>query len=757
MSMSSDATVDPTPTTDDTEGGGQDSSSTGDEDLPSGWTRKGGTLSIDAQGWTNNPSIAAGPGGSIVVAWLQHRNPSVWELSGVRVKQWSAGTWVDLGGRLGHLAEEPIRWPSAYDPSVAVVDGTIYVAWYEGGGYGWSADAIHATPIFVAHWDGATWVPDPDAGDAFGALNAAPEGGARNPQLAEVDGVLHAAWIEHLPGAPAEDTVVVKRLDGGTWSTVGTPWSANASGGRKIIDVAMAGIGGAPIVAWTELRWVVPEGMPKAAESMVHVARWDGGAFGVDPDPLQASGDGLANYVAIAGQGDQVHVAWQEKSPTGNYQLHARHWIDGASALNLDADQGEAGRPALAASGDRVVLAWAESPPGVPAQLLTRSWDGAAWSEPSTSLNMDRVAGSAGSPALTVVDGVAQVAWVEKDFESATKQIYVAGNDDTGDDAAVALVGYGQDGAAPRLEANTWTRLGAGGITDAADGVGDEGYSSINYVAAAKRSVVFGKYHAVQVSWGEDQNALLGYDFARNRWDIVEITENAWSEHLPGIGHDEGNVTVDSERGVYLTYGNLTLNGGTGWSMYAYDLLAGRGKRLMPGGDGRGSVESTGAFDSATQLAYMHGQLYDVATNTWQSVEGCPGGGFAAAAFDAGNAVFVQFGGQYYNGPAEARTWWVDVDSRTCQEQLTAMAPPGGYAHMAYDSTHGAVLVMSGTPLEMWAYDVAENAWTQLGPPPADFPGNAAGQKLTYDSDADVLLWHDGVDLANLHAFRYVP
>jgi hypothetical protein len=64
--------------------------------------------------------------------------------------------------------------------------------------------------------------------------------------------------------------------------------------------------------------------------------------------------------------------------------------------------------------------------------------------------------------------------------------------------------------------------MGAGGITGSGagwpTGVGDEGFNTFSYSLHLKRAVTFGLYHARSISDGEDQNALLAYSFAENRW-----------------------------------------------------------------------------------------------------------------------------------------------------------------------------------------------------------------------------------------------
>ena len=112
---------------------------------------------------------------------------------------------------------------------------------------------------------------------------------------------------------------------------------------------------------------------------------------------------------------------------------------------------------------------------------------------------------------------------------------------------------FGANGPRPAIAPNTWVYMNAGGITGPgagiAKGVGDEGFNTLSYSPELRRAVTFGLYHAVSIADGEDQNALMAYSFGENRWDLVEITESDGSEFLPGVGHDEGNATVDTVNG----------------------------------------------------------------------------------------------------------------------------------------------------------------------------------------------------------------
>jgi hypothetical protein len=186
------------------------------------WPFKGGTLSVDAQGWASHPSIAVGPDGHPYVAWSQHLSPPHWQKSSLYVKKWNGAAWKLLGGPLRRAGG---AWNEAYDPEIAVVDGVPYVTWYEGGGYGWAEGGVRSS-VFVAHWDGRAWAFDAD-GSANGALNTdLMAHDARNPSIAAINGTVYVAWVESLaiPNSSAMDNVViVKHLDGGRWTQDGAP------------------------------------------------------------------------------------------------------------------------------------------------------------------------------------------------------------------------------------------------------------------------------------------------------------------------------------------------------------------------------------------------------------------------------------------------------------------------------------------------------------------------------------------------------
>lgn len=725
------------------------------------WSSRGGTLSSDPQGWAFHPAVAAAGNGSIYVAWTQHRNPAIWEFSGIYVKRLTGGVWEPLGGRIGHVdKEDGAKWPEAFSPSIAVLGTMPYVAWYEGGGYGWGTSI--KTSVFVAHWDGSRWVYDRNSANANGALNTSATSDGRNPQLAVVNGILYAAWIEFRQSANY-NVIVVKKLEGGVWVAAGPEISASTATGSRIIDLSLADAGGGRLyLAWSEFRHNTGSSVVQNSPGTVQVQLLSGGKWSPLGSALNASTEGYANYLSMTLLGGAPCVAWQERSVTGPNRIRFASWNGSAwildkTILNVDAASGEAGRPSLAGDGTRVWLAWTEGPPGQKSQLYVRSYSGGVWSAPESGLNASTLDGSSDSPALAVSGGIPFVAWAERNFPSETKQVYLKVRDSAGDSAVPgALAKYGVDGPAKTIPPNTWVSLQAGGIivgSAGSSGVGDEGYGCFVYSPTVRKALVFGKYHAVgNISGGEDQNALLAYDFQKNRFDVVEIAEDAWSEHLPGIGHDEGHVAADPVRGTYITHGNLTLNSGTAWSTYVYDLRAGRGKRMTPPTENPLTGQVASAYDPVRDFMLTVGPsttswIYSPATNNWSAVPDSPARTYPGLVYDSKNQVFVLFGGKLPDGTTSGETWLFDPVSKSwSQAQPPASPPPKFSPYMAYDSVDGVVMMTGGRSTEVWLYDVAANRWTQLPYGPAFLSTLGTGAYLTYDSDDNVFLldsWRD--------------
>src|SRR4029077_10377502 len=163
------------------------------------------------------------------------------------------------------------------------------------------------------------------------------------------------AWIEvrRIPNRGTYNVVVVKRLSGDRWLQGGQDVRAEAGDDTRMLDLALIDAAGAPHLAWSEAATA-----PAGGRAQVHVAKWTGSEWTRIGRSLNASRSGFANCVALAGSGQALQLAWQERSLAGKNQIYVKSWDgSGWSAapgnLNVDPDRGEAGRPALASDGSR--------------------------------------------------------------------------------------------------------------------------------------------------------------------------------------------------------------------------------------------------------------------------------------------------------------------------------------------------------------------------------------------------------------------
>ena len=209
-----DGSQSPRPTAD---AAGADSTSPDAGSGSAGWTQKGGTLSMEPEGWAYSPSVAGRSDGTLFAVWSQHRKADVLEKVSPYASSYTNGQWQALGGRIGHDGKE------GYDPSIALLGTTPYVIWYEGQGYGWDTvgTTFFGSSVFVAHWNGSSWVADDNAAMANGSLHTAAKvtlSGtdwtvfARSPRLAVSGGHVYAATFTPSPKMPSLASEVKQTL-----------------------------------------------------------------------------------------------------------------------------------------------------------------------------------------------------------------------------------------------------------------------------------------------------------------------------------------------------------------------------------------------------------------------------------------------------------------------------------------------------------------------------------------------------------------
>lgn len=708
------------------------------------WNIKGGSLSFDKQGVAWHPVAAVDSSNNIYVAFTQHTNPAQnnagqWDYSSIYVKKWNGSSWSFLGSRIWSGNNTDNTKPEAFRPSIAVLGTTPYVSWYESGSYDGSCPANPNCPrVFVKHWDGNTWQTD-FSSDGTSWLD--------NPFIAVINGLIHL-----------NTGGLIKSLNtgNGQWTTVG---SNTAPSGK------LFAIGTDPyILSTTSIyhlvgnAWTVLGSTPNS-QSYIH---------GSDVTVL----------------GTTIYVTWAERTQTGNSKVYLSHWngsawISDGGVLNNTSTK-DATYPSITNDGTNVWVSWAEGGVGEKPSLYSRSWDGSNLSAiygPHNILN-----GSAGLSTM-VSTTVPQVIWDEKNqTNNITRQIYVKGFGDSGASNTDNLSAYGNNGSTIYFGQNVWQYMNPGGIANGNNGsVGDEGYEGFRYDPVTKRAYVWGKYHANGGNGGgEDQNALLGYSYVNNRWDVIEIGESHASEYINSHGHDSGRAAVDTIHGTWMSAGSIL----GGYATYNYDLVAGRGKRMMPPVElypdlGQSSDQVT-AFNSDNGTFMVVGSgltaIYNPATNSWTSQGSAPN--FVSSvnppiglAYDTKNHLFVLYSGSQGGGTLPGQTFTWNPSSPGWVLKNTSINPTD-YQYiagisMAADNYGHVLMLASCDGRNVFAYDTTGNTWTKLSQVFPNYISNGIcnnpqqaqppGSYLTYDSDDGIFLFFQGGDLNRVYAFRYAP
>jgi len=194
------------------------------------WVQDGGSLNMDASSAASNPSLAVNTANGIqYVAWVE----SSGGFDRIFVKSHEPfESWIQVGS--GSLNYSSVGY-SAASPSLAIYNGTPYVAFHESAG--------SYNRVFVKNFTGGNWVVL-----GGGLLNVAGFNDAITPSLAIHNGIPYVAWSES-DGSGVKQ-IYVKHFNGTSWVQDGGSLNVNRA------DAAAAPClifdGGIPYVAWRE-------------------------------------------------------------------------------------------------------------------------------------------------------------------------------------------------------------------------------------------------------------------------------------------------------------------------------------------------------------------------------------------------------------------------------------------------------------------------------------------------------------------------
>ena len=303
-----------------------------------------------------DPALVA-VGGVPHVAWSEWDGAN-WEIRVARLAE-DGTVWEHMGPQLSPVNHSPVH--DAHSPSLSHFDGVPYVAWHEHDGQNHEVRVARLNPAGAA-WEEIIGGPSP--------INRSPEYDGRRPQLVATGGEPYVAW-EEWDGENYE--IHVSEYEGGdAWESVGGdgPSPVNVSPARDAIRPAMAEIDGVWYVAWSEKDGVNFE--LRVARLNPDHTRWD--PVPGSPSPINYSSSKDAFRPSLTGIGGVPVVAWTEadgtygESDTTPYEVRiARlapggHWepvVAGPSPVNRWSD-GIASEPSLTAIGGVPYVSWRE-------------------------------------------------------------------------------------------------------------------------------------------------------------------------------------------------------------------------------------------------------------------------------------------------------------------------------------------------------------------------------------------------------------
>jgi len=344
------------------------------------WVQDGGSLNVNAGFSAQLPTIAIFNGTPYVA----------WQESKIYVKYYNGTTWVQAGGSLNVNTGE-----NAEFPSIAMSNGTPYVSWHE----------MHAArfQIYVKHYNGSNWVQD------GGSLNLDIDCHARDPSIAISNGTPYVTWTD---SAGSALQIYVKHYNGSNWIQDGGILNVNTGDNAQYPSIAMSN--STPYVSWQEFN---------GTTNQIYVKHYNGSNWTQDGGILNVNTGQNAGCSSIAISNGTPYVSWEEQNGTA-LQIYVKHyngsnWIQEGGSLNVNTGQ-YAYSSGIAISNGTPYVTWHESN-GTKYQIYVKHYNGSNWIQDGEILNVN-IGQQATSPSIAISNGTPYVSWNE---QGAAQQIYV--------------------------------------------------------------------------------------------------------------------------------------------------------------------------------------------------------------------------------------------------------------------------------------------------------------------------------------------
>src|SRR5437899_1104991 len=299
---------------------------------------------------------------------------------------------------------------------------------------------------------------------------------------------------------------------------------------------------------------------------------------------------------------------------------------------------------------------------------------------------------------------------------------------------------------------NTWTNMSPA-VHPAA-----RRSSMMAYDSKADRMILFGGTDDGSPGYGHGPyNDTWAYDYETNTWTNMS-TATAPSGWLNMA------MVYDSHTDRMIAYGGFDGSDDGSNETWAYDFESNTCTNLHPVGHPDAQQLLRAAYDSGSRRTILFGGwvgtfsdgtysnetwAYDFSSNTWTSLtpaEHPSGRSRQGMAYDAQSARTILFGGHTIENRYDNETWAYDAAQNRWTNTAPAVAPPGRRSPgMTYDSKSDRMILFggydpysnlnNGVYNDTWAYDFDTNTWTNMTPP--ESPSGRWGMGFSYDSGVD--------------------